>query len=203
MSTEHFTRVAFPTVGQSTRSSEAERGFVEGHAAGYAAGVQAAAAEQRQLQERLRAEHQDMLDAGASASARAVQLLQVAAEAAQQRQEVALEDIQGVLAASAVELAETILGYELAHGENTAQAALHRALAYQNSGVDHTAVRLHPADIATLSASGVAQVPGVELQADPTLNPGDAVAEYPNGWIDARINTALERARRVLLGGDA
>ncbi len=202
MSTEHFTRVTFPTVGAPEHSSGTDRGFVQGHAAGYAAGMQAAAAEQCQLQERLQREHEEMLDAGRSALARSVQLLQAAAAAAQQRQEVALGEVQDVLAASAIELAEAILGYELARGEDSARAALHRALGAQGTGVGHaTAVRLNPGDLAALAASGVADPDGVELKADPSLNPGDAVGEYPNGWIDARLGSALERAKRALLGG--
>ncbi|QSZ47884.1 FliH/SctL family protein [Arthrobacter sp. D5-1] len=204
MSTEHFTRVTFPAIGGPERSTETDRGFVQGHAAGYAAGIHAAAAEQRQLQERLRTEHEDMLDAGRSAAAHAVQLLQAAAAAAQQRQEVAVDDVQDVLAASAVELAEAILGYELAKGENTAWAALDRALGAQGTGVGRvTAVRLHPGDVAALATSGVVDVAGVELKPDPTLNPGDAVGEYPDGWIDARIGSALERAKQALLGPEA
>lgn len=204
MSTENFTRVTFPSVGSADRSNEAHRGFVQGHAAGYAAGMQAAAAEQHRLQVRLRAEHEETLDAGRSAVARAVQLLQAAANAAQQRQEVALDDVQDVLAASAIELAEGILGYEIAQGANTARAALERALGTQSggsSGVEHvTVVRLNPGDLAALAASGVVDVAGVELKADAALNPGDAVGEYPDGWIDARIGSALERAIQALLG---
>ncbi len=42
---------------------------------------------------------------------------------------------------------------------------------------------------------------GVRFVADRTLNPGDAVGELPDGWLDARITTALDRARAALLGG--
>ncbi|GAA2856252.1 FliH/SctL family protein [Paenarthrobacter ilicis] len=214
MSTEGYTPVTFPslsttglsTTGLSTtgRSGEPDRAFVQGHAAGYSAGLQAAAAEQLQLQQRLQQEHEEMLDAGRSALARAVQLLQAAASAAQQRQEVAVADVQDVLAVSAIELAEAILGYELAQGENTARAALKRALGTQGTGVGRvTTVRLHPRDLAALAAAGVVDVAGVELTADDTLAPGDAVGEYLNGWIDARIGAALERAKQALLGAGA
>ncbi|MDR6986199.1 flagellar assembly protein FliH [Paenarthrobacter nitroguajacolicus] len=203
MSTEHFTRVTFPMVGATERSTGADRGFVQGHAAGYAAGMRAAAAEQRRLQEQLKADHEDMLDAGRSAVAHAVLLLQAAAAAAQHRQEVTLEQVQDVLSASAIELAEAILGYELTRGENTARAALNRALAPLGGVNTVTSVRLHPGDLAALAASGVVDVPGVELKPDPTLRPGDAIGEYPHGWIDARIGTALERAKQALLGVDA
>ncbi|MFE4197556.1 FliH/SctL family protein [Paenarthrobacter sp. NPDC056912] len=204
MSTDHLARVTFPSVGSSERSGEVDRGFVQGHAAGYAAGIQAAAAEHRRLQEQLRAEHEEMLDAGRTALARSVQLLQAAATAAQQRQEIALDEVQDVLAAGAMDLAEAVLGHELAQGENTARAALGRALGSQRGGSTGvgsvTTVRLHPGDLAALAASGVVDVAGVELKADAALNPGDAVGEYPNGWIDARIASALERAKQALLG---
>ena len=58
-------------------------------------------------------------------------------------------------------------------------------------------------DVAALATSGVVDVAGVELKPDPTLNPGDAVGEYPDGWIDARIGSALERAKQALLGPEA
>jgi flagellar assembly protein FliH len=197
----------FPSIGTPDRSSEPDRAFIQGHAAGYAAGMQAAAAEQLQLQQRLQHEHEEMLDAGRSALARAIQLLQAAADAAQKRQEIALADVQDVLAAGSVELAEAILGYELAHGENTARAALERALGTQGGGSTGvgrvTAVRLHPRDLESLAAAGAADITGVELKADATLNPGDAVGEYPNGWIDARVGAALERAKQALLGAGA
>jgi flagellar assembly protein FliH len=62
------------------------------------------------------------------------------------------------------------------------------------------AVRLHPADIAVLKAAGLPQGTGVELVPDPSLARGDAMAEYPQGWLDARLGTALARARSALLG---
>ena len=199
LSTEPYTRVTFPAL--RSEDSAADRGFTQGHAAGYAAGLQAAAAEQRRLREQLLAEHTDMLDAGRSAIARAVAVLGTATEAAQKRQEVAVAEAEGVLAASAIELAEAILGYELGHGERTARAALDRVLGHPDGTV--TAVRLHPGDLAALAAAGVVLRPGVELTADAALNPGDAIGEYPQGWIDARLGSALERARRALLDGRA
>ncbi|MFK0007032.1 hypothetical protein ACIQTZ_08260 [Paenarthrobacter sp. NPDC090520] len=197
MSTEPYTRVTFPEL--RTEQPSSERGFTQGHAAGYAAGMQAAAAEQRRLREQLLAEHAERLDAGRSAVARAVAVLEAAASAAQRRQEVAVAGIEHVLAAGALELAEAILGYELAHGERTARAALDRALGQGDGTV--TAVRLHPGDVAALEAAGVVPPAGVELKADPALNPGDAVGDYPHGWIDARLGSAVDRARQALLGG--
>ena len=199
LSTESYTRVSFPVLRAEEPATD--RGFTQGHAAGYAAGMRSAAEEQRRLQEQLLAEHAETLDAGHAAVARAVTVLEAAASAAQRRQEVALAEMEDVLAASALKLAEAILGYELANGERSARAALDRALKYSDGTM--TTVRLHPGDLAALEASGVVLPSGVELKADASLNPGDAVAEYPQGWIDARLGSALDRARLALLGDRA
>jgi flagellar assembly protein FliH len=55
-------------------------------------------------------------------------------------------------------------------------------------------------DLAALERIGAAEhLPvGVALVADPTLAPGDAVSEFPGGYLDARIESAVERARCAL-----
>lgn len=199
MSTEPYTRVTFPVLRSEAPATD--RGFTQGHAAGYAAGMRAAAEELRRLREKLLAEQAEGLDAGRLAVARAVTVLEAAASAAQRRREATVAEIEDLLAATALELAEAILGYELAHGERTARAAVDRALKHSDGTL--TTVCLHPGDLAALEASGVVLPAGVELKADAALNPGDAVAEYPQGWIDARLGSALERARQALLGSHA
>jgi flagellar assembly protein FliH len=58
---------------------------------------------------------------------------------------------------------------------------------------------MNPADIAVLAAQGVTQGIGVELVPDSSLKRGDAMAQYPEGWLDARLGTALARACTALL----
>ncbi|MFK4295757.1 flagellar assembly protein FliH [Arthrobacter sp. GAS37] len=204
MSTEaELQRVVFPDIQPAARSRKEDRGYTQGHASGYAAGIQAAAAELRRLREQFHAEHRAMLDAGRLAVAQAVRVLEAAATASQQRRGAVLEEAQDVLAASAMELAEALLGYELNDGGNTARAALARAFGAVSGVETVTAVRLHPADLAALDAVDVGSVAGVELKADAALNPGDAIAEYPQGWLDARLSTAVDRAKAALLGNDA
>lgn len=38
----------------------------------------------------------------------------------------------------------------------------------------------------------------MRLVADPTLAPGDAVAEYQDGHVDARLTAAVQRVRDAL-----
>jgi flagellar assembly protein FliH len=44
-------------------------------------------------------------------------------------------------------------------------------------------------------------VQGLHLVSDPGLDRGDAVLDVPDGIVDARISTALARAKAVLVGG--
>jgi flagellar assembly protein FliH len=205
--------VVFPAVEPAGRSEAQDRGYTQGHAAGYAAGLRAAAAEQVRVTAQLQAEHNAAMASGREAAHHAVALLTAAAAAFQQRFNLVLQDAEAVLAASALDLAEAVLSYELDDGERTARAALQRALSGGAAGAGEgagdrvrggtpevAAVRLHPADIAVLAASGITQEIGVELVPDSSLARGDAMAQYPEGWLDARLSTALARARTALLG---
>ncbi|MBF4580505.1 hypothetical protein [Frigoribacterium sp. VKM Ac-2530] len=79
----------------------------------------------------------------------------------------------------------------------TARAAVARAL----DGLDRSlvvGVRLHPADLAALGDAVAAS--SVPLVADARLARGDAEVDLPAGLVDARLVTALARARTALLG---
>ncbi|HEX9225812.1 MAG TPA: hypothetical protein VF885_04025, partial [Arthrobacter sp.] len=118
-------RIVFPSLRASGPASE-QAGYTEGHAAGYAAGVRAAAKEQRRWRDRMSAEQAASLAAGQQDLDRAVRALAVARTDFSHRNVQALHDAEEVLARTALELAEAILGYELAEGTRTARAALDR-----------------------------------------------------------------------------
>ncbi|WP_426763984.1 hypothetical protein ACP3TD_16090 [Pseudarthrobacter sp. 1G09] len=222
-------RVLFPQVQAAAPFDAQDRGFTQGHAAGYAAGLRAAAAQQeRQALER-QAEYDAALASARESSDRAVALLAAAAAAFQQRFELVLQDAEAVLAAGTIDLAEAVLGYELHDGERTARAALRRALGTgrrtgesagnpggngngldvhpgQRTGPGVAAVRLNPTDLHILEVTGAvnaARAAGVELVPDPAMDRGDAMARYPDGWLDARLGAALDRARAALLDPEA
>jgi flagellar assembly protein FliH len=92
----------------------------------------------------------------------------------------------------AVELAAVIVGVAREDIESAATAAVRRAL--DAAADDVREVRLSPGDVGVLERLHV-QPEGVQLVADGTLSPGDAVAILDDGFIDARIETAIERAR--------
>ncbi len=197
MTSPAFTAVAFPAVRMRPESDAEEQARARGYAAGYAQGAREA---ERELVER-----RALLDAEfAEAAQRADAALQRRMSAAQAmlltleaRLEPLLESAQQSLAVSALDLAEAILGIELGDGESSAKSVVSRVL----SGVDAsqaTIVRVNPAELPVLT-SLFGGHESISLVADDTLGRGDAVAELPAGFLDARITAALTRARRALL----
>jgi flagellar assembly protein FliH len=194
---------ARPIVFPSLQTSGESEGFTRGHAAGYSAGLRKAEAEARALRAQLETQHTAAREEGQRRLASAVVLLDAAAAALRARTTPVLAEADAELAAAAVALAEAVIGRELSDAPTGAKAALERALSAPDSDAV-VAVRLHPADIALLEAellkterSTAAQVAFVP---DSSLARGDAVAEYPDGELDARIRTAVARARAALAG---
>lgn len=187
-----------PDASGAVGAAAAEQARVAGFAAGWAAGSRAAAAaaeEQERLREiahaRAEEERQErLLDA--------LRTLARAAQAVERRVLPVVEDVRGRLAAGALDLAQAVVGHVLASPESSAAVALARATAVPADLGVHT-VRLSPADLDALHslpalAPLLAQVSGIELVADPALQPGDAISVYPDGYLDARIRETFERA---------
>lgn len=174
-------------------------GYARGHAAGYAAGLTRAAAEAVARDEQRRAEHDAVVAAARARTERAVAALEAAAQHLMARTAPVLADADAHLVAAAVDLAEAILVRELSDAPDAARAALARALsAPDRAGV--VTVRMHPEDALVVASEGQPSgVTGVTVVPDPSLGRGDAVAVYPDGELDARIGSALDRARTALL----
>ncbi|WP_412873078.1 hypothetical protein [Curtobacterium flaccumfaciens] len=212
-------RVDFPVLADAAGRERASSADVRGHAAGYTAGLRAAQAETDALRARLEAEHAARITALQADTARRIAVLDAATNAMLSTVAPVLADAEASVASAAVDLAEAIVGNVVrasrpAHdatvtdgpdGQGSreariasgAEVTVRRALA----SVDRTvpvAVRLSPAD--------AARVAGLELPvpvvADGALRDGDAVVDLPDGMLDARIATALDRARTAL-GVDA
>ena len=88
-----------------------------------------------------------------------------------------------------------MLGTELADGRHGARAALARVLDHPHRPAELT-VHLHPDDLVHLAADTVPE--GVCLVPDAALTPGDAVAHYADGVLDARLEQAFARAHAAL-----
>ncbi|WP_148076818.1 FliH/SctL family protein [Frigoribacterium sp. PhB24] len=221
-----FARVSYPSVtlpgsdAAATRQAHDARAEARGHAAGYASGLRAAELELAARRAVLEAEHSDLLHRLQSATVSAVEALAASARALDARVAPVLDDAEEALVTTAFELAEAVLGYELRASESlgdessvvdgtdpragrTARAAVARALAVTDPG-DVVTVRLHPADLAQLDdVTRDSVAADVAFVADATLARGDSQAELRVGQVDARLGTALDRARTALLGDAA
>ncbi|PYY64594.1 hypothetical protein DEJ30_06865 [Curtobacterium sp. MCPF17_003] len=212
-------RVAFPVLADPAGRERASSADVRGHAAGYTAGLRAAQAETDALRARLETEHAARIAALQADTARRIAVLDAATNAMLSTVAPVLADAEASVASAAVDLAEAIVGNVVrasrpAHDATVAdgpdgqgnreariasgaEATVRRALA----SVDRTvsvAVRLSPADAARVAGLDLP----VPVVADGALRDGDAVVDLPDGMLDARIATALDRARTAL-GVDA
>lgn len=194
-----FASLAFPSLRDRGRESLEARARVSGHAAGYAAGLKAAAIELARRTAALEAEAQRSALENARRIAEALATVDAATRALDARLAPVLIQAQDALAAASVDIAEAIIGRELASAPDSALSALKRALNHAETDAVVT-VRMNPADLAALDDDTRAAV-GVGLHADASLSPGDAVAELPNGYLDARIGAALDRVRAALMEG--
>ncbi|MET1085872.1 MAG: FliH/SctL family protein [Arthrobacter sp.] len=201
LSTEDgFSQMAFPQLRQPEPESRND-GYIHGHAAGYTAGLRAAEAERLNRLEELEADYAARRGQLQSEAKRLAGLLHSAAAALNARTIPTVTAAEETLVAAAVELAEAILGYELADRSKAARAALDRALS-GTKGLDVVSIRMNPQDLAVLNGVDLNGVKtgstGVALTADPSLNPGDAVADLPHGFLDATIGSALARVKEAL-----
>ena len=186
----------------------AAAGRASGYAAGWAQGSAAAAVREGELRSQLEAQAQAQREQLTARVQAALAALEVAAEEMRQRTAPAVQDACDLLAATAVELAEVVVGREVADDPERGRTALQRALAAAPEH-DQVVVRLNPDDLAVLKRTGEPADEllaggtrrGLELLPDPALAAGDALADFPGGQVDARISTALERMRSSLRSG--
>ena len=220
-----FSALVFPTLadagqrrGQGEDRTRIERQWqARGHAAGYTEGLRAAAAAVDARVATLEAEHAQLMRAAAQQHDRSLAGLAAAVRALETRTVPVLHDVEDTLLDAAIDLAEAIIGHALADEAAAVRSALGRTAvgaaavpsavsptAVGHTAVGHTAVshtvRLNPHDLAALDVAAVAAT-GVTLVADANLSRGDAVSEFPDGYLDARIGSALQRARAALAGG--
>lgn len=196
MSTDAFSPVLFPRLdGRADGAEHARarmRGYAEGHAEGFRTGLAEAEAAQRVAA----AQQADRDAAAARAVESAISALHTAARSLGERERELTAAASDEVLRCAIELAELILGAELSDAGASATAAARRVLAVADPA-EIREVRLHPDDLRTLPTAE-SDLTAFALVADETLERGDAVATLAHGHIDARIGSALERARRAL-----
>jgi flagellar assembly protein FliH len=182
------------------RAKDAAR--TAGYAEGWAQGQRAAAVEAQAARQRAQASEQAHDSRRAAALAQSVNALGRAVTGLETQLMPTLAELQELVLAHAFELAEAIIGRELAEPDGRGADALRRAMATAPDQGDIT-VRLHPDDYRNLVGSATDadynyQGRPVFLRPDPGLRPGDAVAETGSTTVDASIAAAVQRAREVL-----
>jgi flagellar assembly protein FliH len=204
MSNSAFAPVRYPEVGSTgtavaAGAEGATSARARGFAAGYSEGLRRAEAEFAEA-ERVRLQHWQAAAAeSAAATRRALAALAAAAEGVRALAVPVVATADDALVEAALALAEAVLHREVAEGHVDAADTLRRVIAATPAG-ELVSVRMHPDD-----ARAVAHDVGVlpEIVADPSIAPGDAIAVLRDGWLDARIDAGLERARTVLTGDRA
>jgi flagellar assembly protein FliH len=161
------------------------------HQRGYDAGYQ----------EGLTRAHADVVAATDDASRRVRNALAALSEAVasfDQRQTVALGDVEDAIVAGAFALARSVLQRELIIATDPGGDALARALQLVPDRGDVTA-RMHPDDIATLNMDRITNAARtVLLVADLSIELGGCVLEVGQMRIDAQLSSALEHAARAM-----
>jgi flagellar assembly protein FliH len=196
-----FSTLSFPTLRSSAQGERDERDRAGGHAAGYAAGLRAA---ERDVAARIAALEAERVAESLHAKARtdrALALLGAAASALDARTVPVLEEAHAAIADSALQIAEAVVASELSDAGAAAKSAVHRALSGVDLAVVHT-VRLNPVDLETLTTMNLLPA-DVEFRPDDSLSRGDALTEFPDGYLDARVSSALSRARAAIEGARA
>ena len=199
-----FGRMAFPRLRDEEQDRAAEQSRAAGHAAGYTEGLRLAAADVAGRTAEINAEHTENERYGQARIDYTVSLLAAAAHALDERSIPHIQQAESTLVTTSLELAEAILGSELSRAEPSARRALERAL-HQPDQLDHSeihTIRMHPDDLIVLGAHTQA-LESIRFIADSRLQRGDAIAEFDDGYLDARIGTAFERAKAALDEVDA
>ena len=156
-----------------------EAGFAQGFDQGYTDGIAQAA------------QHTQLL-------AGLVQRLGQAADVLLSRETTTRQEIEHDVVATAFQIAEAIIGREIAQPDTRGVDAIARALELAPERGLVTA-RVSPADLAVIGDAGqLATGRALELVADPSVAPGDCVVDVASCRVDARIDRALARIREIL-----
>ena len=191
-----FATLSFPSLRTVVRDETEDRARIGGHAAGYAAGLRAAEAHAATHLAALEAEQKTALVHLQARVDLSISILNAAVVALHDRTVPVLESAHAAIAEAAIQLAEAVVVSELGDAGTAAKSAMLRALDSVDPATVQT-VRLSPADLSVLDEATIAAA-GVTFTADASLSRGDAVTEFSDGFLDARIATALARARTAI-----
>lgn len=171
----------------------------EGYAVGWAQGRRAAEEAAQREAAAAAAERAEFATRSQASLLSALRALTAAADALESRAVVPAAELSAAVVAGAFELAQALLGRELALATDPGMDAIRRALTLAPENRPVTA-RLHPDDASVARAELATADLGREvlIVADPTVERGGAVVDCDATRVDAQLGPALERVREVL-----
>lgn len=129
---------------------------------------------------------------------RALGALTEAVNGFDERQTIALADVENAIVEAAFEIARGVLQREVATAADPGAEAIARALKLA-PGREPAIVRLNPDDAATLN---IAQIPTmgrpIDVLADPAIESGGCIIEIGDTTIDAQISSSLANVKSAL-----
>jgi len=162
-------------------------GYDDGYTSGYADGLAEARARTEDLASRLSGLFPQLVEAASALYA---------------REATARVEIEDQVINVAFEIAQVLVGHELAHTEQRGRDALARALAFAPEQ-GHVLARLHPDDLAAIGdPADLAPGRSVALVPDASLHPGDCIVDIAGCRIDASLDATIARIRAVLDPGE-
>jgi flagellar assembly protein FliH len=179
--------------GEQVRLAAHEQGF----AAGYADGLAKAAAELAETKAQLVAE---ATQAAATAAARADEVLLALTdgiESLPQRLTPTDDELGQTILEAAYVLAEAVVAHDVAASATGVRDVVLRSLSKAPDEVE-AVVLLAPEDLEALGQLGAIGARNVRLVADPSVSRGGCVVECGPLRVDARVESALARAKAVL-----
>ncbi len=165
-----------------------DEGYRTGYNAGFTAGLEDAAAAIDAREQQRQAELRSV-----------VQHLASAVDGLDARHREVISEIEQRIVAVACDIAEALVGHELALAQAPGRDAITRCL--QLAPADGTVIaHLHPDDVATAAVDDPVVTYGraVRIVADASLTRGDAVVDVGPTRIDGRVGPAITRIREVL-----
>jgi flagellar assembly protein FliH len=170
-------------IAQSTEAAAMQRGYEEGL-------------------EQARAQIEAAMEDANAKVRRALAALSAAIESFDQRQTLAVADVEDAIVAGAFGIAQAIVQRELQVTEAPGAEALARAMQLVPERGDITA-RMNPNDIDTLSIEDLATgTRTVRVVADASVEAGGCIVEVGETRIDSQLSSAFAHVQTALFGAD-
>ncbi len=133
---------------------------------------------------------------------RALAALCEAVDSFDQRQAVALTDVEDAIVAGALDFAHAIMEREISLATDPGAEALSRALKLGTQRGD-VIVYMNPDDAETLSMEGIStSTRSLHIVSDSSIEPGGCVVEVEDTRIDSQISSSIFKIRQALFSNE-